>query len=421
MSSSRVVYEILISDENICIVVERGNNEFRPYVMRNCELFNPRTGFRPVKPRYKQRALNPELIPKANEMIAQANEVWESIKKQSAQEPQKHDVERPNEGSSGDAANMEAKERERVPQPSYTLEKLIAKSVAELSVSEVMKVARPFIDKYIADTYGMIPKVIEVKSESGTRRVGGITHEKFSTILSLVNLNIPVFLSGPAGCGKNVICKQVADSLGIDFYFTNAVTQEYKLTGFIDANGRYHETQFYKAFVNGGVFMLDEIDASSPEVLVILNAAIANKYFDFPTGRISAHENFRVVAAGNTFGTGADVEYTGRFQLDASSLDRFAIVEVSYDKAIEQAISGGDKELVEFVGLLRSSIKKSGLKFIVSYRAIERLRKLKGVLDVKEAIKTSVIQGMSSDDVKLIARNITSSSKNEYVEALKSI
>ena len=156
-------------------------------------------------------------------------------------------------------------------------------------------------------------------------------------------------------------------------------------------------------------------------MLVILNAAIANKYFDFPTGRISAHENFRVVAAGNTFGTGADVEYTGRFQLDATSLDRFAIVEVSYDKAIEQAISGGDKELVEFVGLLRSSIKKSGLKFIVSYRAIERLRKLKGVLDVKEAIKTSVIQGMSSDDVKLIARNITSSSKNEYVEALKSI
>lgn len=218
-----------------------------------------------------------------------------------------------------------------------------------------------------------------------------------------------------------MICKQVAESLGLEFYFTNAVTQEYKLTGFIDANGRYHETQFYKAFVNGGVFMLDEIDASSPEVLVILNAAIANKYFDFPTGRVCAHENFRVVAAGNTFGTGADVEYTGRFQLDASSLDRFAIVEVSYDEEIERAISGGDDILIEFVSLLRDAIKKSGLKFIVSYRAIERLRKLKGVLDTKEAIQISIIQGMSNDDVKMIARNITSNKRNEYVDALKSI
>ncbi len=100
-----------------------------------------------------------------------------------------------------------------------------------------------------------------------------------------MNLNIPIFPIWPSRLRKNVICKQVAESLGLEFYFTNAVTQEYKLTGFIDANGRYHETQFYKAFVNGGVFMLDEIDASSPEVLVILNAAIANKYFDFPTGR----------------------------------------------------------------------------------------------------------------------------------------
>lgn len=69
--------------------------------------------------------------------------------------------------------------------------------------------------------------------------------------------------------------------MGLDFYFTNAVSQEYKLTGFIDANGKYQETQFYKAFTQGGLFFLDEMDASIPEVLVILNAAIANRYFDF--------------------------------------------------------------------------------------------------------------------------------------------
>lgn len=80
-------------------------------------------------------------------------------------------------------------------------------------------------------------------------------------------------------CHFPVICQQVAEALGLDFYFTNAVTQEYKLTGFIDANGNYQETQFYKAFTKGGLFFLDEMDASIPETLIILNAAIANRYY----------------------------------------------------------------------------------------------------------------------------------------------
>lgn len=86
MSNKPIVYEILISDENLCVVVEKGNGEFRPYVMRNCELYNPRIDFRPVKPRYKQRALNPDLIPKAEEMIIQAHEIWEGLKSQEPQE-----------------------------------------------------------------------------------------------------------------------------------------------------------------------------------------------------------------------------------------------------------------------------------------------------------------------------------------------
>lgn len=63
-------------------------------------------------------------------------------------------------------------------------------------------------------------------------------------------------------------------------------------------------SSMYKAFKYGGLFMLDEMDASIPEVLIILNAAIANRYFDFPApiGYVEAHPNFRVVSAGNTFG-----------------------------------------------------------------------------------------------------------------------
>ena len=285
-------------------------------------------------------------------------------------------------------------------------------------MNSVMETAQPFIEKYVADNFGILPKTIEVKTETDTKKVTGYTHHEFETVLKLVAADIPVFLTGPAGCGKNVICKQISEALGKDFYFSNAVTQEYKITGFIDANGKYQETQFYKAFTQGGVFMLDEMDASTPEVLVILNAAIANRYFDFPVGRVEAHPDFRIVAAGNTYGTGADIEYTGRFQLDASSLDRFAIIEVSYDNDIELAIAGGDKEVIEFIHAFRSAIVAADIKFTVSYRAIERLVKLKGMFDTQKTIQLAVLRGMEKDDAKMVAKNLPKIS-NQYIYELK--
>ena len=89
------------------------------------------------------------------------------------------------------------------------------------------------------------------------------------------------------------------------------------------------------------------MDASVPETLIILNAAIANRYFDFPTGRVRANPKFRVIAAGNTLGTGADINYTGRYSLDRASLDRFALVQIDYSREIENAITGSIVGFVE--------------------------------------------------------------------------
>jgi MoxR-like ATPase len=299
------------------------------------------------------------------------------------------------------------------------LNDLIVDTVAKLAAQDVAEAAKPLLNDFIMETYGKLPQRLEVVTEKGTNVVQGITHEKFETVLQLVNCDIPVFLTGPAGCGKNVLCKQVSEALGVEFYFSNAVTQEYKLTGFIDANGRFHETQFYKAFTAGGLFMLDEIDASTPEVLVILNAAIANRYFDFPTGRVTAHEDFRLIAAGNTFGTGADIEYTGRYQLDAASLDRFAVIQIDYSKAIEEAIAGGNKNLLQFVWKFREAIEKAQIKFVVSYRSIERLHKLEDVLEAGEALQICLLRSLDMDDMKVICRNMNLPSSNTYAEAFQ--
>lgn len=290
------------------------------------------------------------------------------------------------------------------------LEKVIMQTIAQTQVDKISEQiiagAKGMLEDFIKKEYGTLErKVVTVvdgkKVELGE---GEILHEQFDTICKFVANNEPVFLTGQAGTGKNVLCQQVAKALGLDFYFTNAVTQEYKITGFTDAMGVFHETQFYKAFKNGGLFMLDEMDASIPEVLIILNAAIANRYFDFPApiGYVEAHPNFRVVSAGNTYGLGANYDYVGRNQLDMASLDRFAMVRVDYSKAIELRVANGNQELVDFCEDFRNASIKAGVRCVISYRAIGRLAKMESLFDLKDAIKTCLTKSLEKDDLNAI-------------------
>lgn len=279
------------------------------------------------------------------------------------------------------------------------------------------------VQEDILRKYGPLPEIVEIRAPGKEPRpVTGTFHEAFPTVVKLVNMDLPVYLSGEAGTGKNVICKQVAEALNIPFYFTNAVTQEHKLTGFIDAGGHYHETQFYKAFKDGGLFFLDELDASIPEVLIILNAAIANRYFDFPTGKVTAHKDFRLIAAGNTFGTGADNVYSGRYNLDGASMDRFNVIPIRYSDKIERAITDNDKDLLDFCHAFRGLTKTSNINCIFSYRALDAITKLKEVLPIKVALKISLIKGMDKDDLILLQKGIKGiPESNKYLRAFKEL
>lgn len=289
----------------------------------------------------------------------------------------------------------------------------------KVGVDSIREKAYDMVDEYIREQYGPIRRSTELKLNGVKKELEGVTHEKFDTVLSFVYADEPVFLTGRAGTGKNYLCKQVAKALNLDFYFSNAVTQEYKITGFTDANGNYQESQFYKAFKNGGLFMLDEMDASIPEVLVILNAAIANRYFDFPApiGYVEAHENFRVVAAGNTYGLGADFNYVGRNQLDAASLDRFALVEIDYDTRIEEACAGGDEDWLRFCRAFREATEKAGIRTVVSYRAISRGHEMSGMLSKVELLKTCLVKSLSKNDLKNLEDGVLKNRCGAYSEA----
>lgn len=269
-------------------------------------------------------------------------------------------------------------------------------------------------DDYIKEKYGVLPKTIEIKKSTKKKEMKGLFHKEFETITKMVGKNIPLMLIGPAGSGKNHTIEQVAEALDLDFYFTNAVTQEYKLTGFIDAGGKYHETQFYQAFSNGGVFFLDEIDASCPDALVILNSAIANGYFDFPCGRVTAHEDFRVIGAGNTYGTGADMVYVGRNVLDGATLDRFAVIYFDYDEDIERSLAY-DNKLYEFIKALRKTINNNSLRYILSMRAVINATKMLEIgIPKKEILKNVILKSMSQDDINIVACNMDPN--NKYID-----
>lgn len=295
------------------------------------------------------------------------------------------------------------------------VEKALARVMVDEYAPKLAETLKSNVDEYIKQTYGKLEKQITYSIPATGKKLEEVTHEMFETVLNFVVADEPVMLVGPAGTGKNVICKQIAKLLNLDFYFTNAVTQEYKLTGFIDANGVYHETEFYKAFKNGGIFMLDEIDASIPEVLIILNAAIANRYFDFPNGKIEAHKDFRVVAAGNTFGHGASYTYVGRNQLDGASLDRFALINIDYSERIENSLTK-DQELIEFIHDFRKACDESGLQAIASYRSITRIDKMMQLgMDIKTILKTCLLKNLEEDDIHMISTKLH---ENKYSKAI---
>ena len=283
-------------------------------------------------------------------------------------------------------------------------------STANQVTSTTEKIKNEITEKQIE-----IPTIPVVKKTKN----GEIHHSKYEDIKTCMECGIPVYLAGPAGSGKNHTIEQIAKELGWEFYFSNSVQQEYKLTGFIDAGGDYHETEFYKACTseNECVFFLDEMDASIPEVLVLLNAAIANGYFEFPNGRVEL-DNVHFIAAGNTVGSGADEMYTGRMVLDQATLDRFAIIEFDYDLGIEMAITNDNTDLVNFIHDMRKQATNLGIRATYSYRCMTMVTKLeKSGMSLTKIIQMTVFKGMDKDTIN----TIPSLGSNKYYEALKKL
>ena len=278
------------------------------------------------------------------------------------------------------------------------------------------------VNDYLSENDIALRKVQIVINDTVKHEVSGLFHKDFEKVLKLVNNDIPTMLVGPAGSGKNVCIKQVADALGLEMYYTNNVSNEFKITGFVDAGGVYHETEFYKAFKNGGVFFLDEIDSSDPSALIILNSAISNGYVTFPHEKVERHPGFRCIAAANTWGNGRDFQYVGRNALDGASLDRFVSISFDYDESLEKELYP-NKNILEFVWEARKKAFENHIRHIFSTRTIKYAYEMEEAgFEIDTIIQSVFIKEMNADDINILIGNMKlDRSTNPYLDKLYDI
>lgn len=299
----------------------------------------------------------------------------------------------------------------------------VQKNVTEAVMNELQPM-REQVASLCARAPQTVIHVIKVGDVERKAETGEVFHANFDDVCSRIASGVWVYLYGPTGSGKNVMAEQIAKALGLDFHYQAHTLDRFELTGFIDANGNYQPTEFYKAYTEGGLFMLDELDASDENALITLNSA-ANGYFAFPCGTVKAHENFRCIAAGNTCGRGATDDYTARRVMDASSLGRFVPRFHGYCDEIDLAAANGDESVVTFFKAMREIKRETGAQMILSPRQIkayvgDRARGIKAAQSLTDLLAAY----MTADELNIVQAAVKARPEladNEHAKAFAKV
>ena len=232
----------------------------------------------------------------------------------------------------------------------------------KLSIKADMDEVVRMIDARMADI--LTPTRVEVVRMDGTTYDAGLAHNQLPKLLRAVTRGRNAFLYGAPGGGKTHVAKQVADALGIPFYFLafSSQTTAVKLTGFMDAHGKVVSTVVREACVTGGVLLLDEVDKASPAVLAEVHALLAQRTLSCPDGAVSAHESLVIIACANTAGLGGTTGHETAQRMDVAFRSRFVFIEWKYDTALEMTIALGinadARVWVEYVIRVREAVAK---------------------------------------------------------------
>jgi hypothetical protein len=256
-----------------------------------------------------------------------------------------------------------------------------------------------------------IKKIVEIQHPGGTVETdpNEVFHPAFDRLIRLCAAGKHSFMPGPTGAGKTHLAGQVAryipnpdGSVGRPFGSISCRIgmPDYELLGRslpqdTTGNFRYVPSDFVRCFEQGGVFLLDEVDAGDSNALLTINSALANGFLPVPArselppgvtwedfkanpGKYPGygptaykHPRFVLIAAANTWGSGADRLYVGRNQLDEATLDRFRsyVVSVNYDENAERRFCP-EPALINILHDWRKKIFDGRLERVLSTRTI---------------------------------------------------
>jgi cobaltochelatase CobS len=260
------------------------------------------------------------------------------------------------------------------------------------------------------------PLRVEVKQGDEIIPVNGNVHHMLPKVIMILGAGLHAMMVGPAGTGKSTIASQAAEGLGLKHYSISLSPQTpaSAILGYMTATGDYVRSLFREAYEHGGVFHFDEIDNSHPSTLAIVNAALANGEMGFPDGMVKRHPDFRVLASANTYGRGPDRAYVGRQAIDAATLDRFTVVSVDVDEALEESLcmaTGLDitrvKRVLIYVRHLRAKAADHKLPLTFSPRASHGMCALiQAGFTVSEAIEMRARRGISDADWMKVSNGV---------------
>lgn len=252
-------------------------------------------------------------------------------------------------------------------------------------------------------------KTLIALSDGSKVEVSGKVHPAFKEVLEDLKEFRCVYLHGEAGTGKSFMARQLAEALGVECYISSQSTLKYDLLGTYNAKGEHIYTAFTRAVLNGGVWLWDEYDRSSPDSCTAINDALANGRVDIPgVGMVELHKDFYCIAAGNTCGFGGSSKYTAAQQQDFASLTRFlSKIYIGYCREMDLIVTNNDVELCDFVEAVRKAIKATGIEIDVPIRVLKPLQGKAKRTSKARALECCLFAGIGATQVKQIADRVT--------------
>lgn len=218
---------------------------------------------------------------------------------------------------------------------------------------------------------------IQLSAEKVIDRLPSVRHRLTDKLVRVCcmrdkhGLRTNAMLTGPAGAGKSKVARIIAEAMELPFGDIGQTVMPSNLIGYPNPHtGEWVQTAFTRAFINGGIIVLEEMDGWSANATLAANGPLANGFITSPTGeKFDRHPDCIVIACTNTWGRGATMEYVGRNRLDDAFLDRFPVkLHWDYDYKLEQYICG-DADVAEFVQRCRDNAESAGIKVLITPRA----------------------------------------------------